>query len=199
MQLIFPVPNTSYEIMVFADDMKTVGIAYDPLSTRPPRSWTSECERCQLDDRSIPLKVRRAIRSLSTIVLVARGGYSIKVHTGKKHSHTIWVKAGLKDWHLSIRCRKQKLLSPMKITGCKGTITSQAGSMRKWRGPVLVRTIRMLLGARVGSENEVRAVMLSLPNDVWTSQRKHTHHAEIIQRAGLQLPPNHAYPVHAHH
>jgi hypothetical protein len=86
LKLVFAVPYTSYEILLVAGEGRVAGVAYEPLSTSPPRTWLSGCGRCLLGDRRSPLKVRRAVRCLATL-RPASTGYDVRVSTGRKTTH----------------------------------------------------------------------------------------------------------------
>jgi hypothetical protein len=181
-KLVFAVPYTSYEILVFVKGKKVAGISYDPLSTSPPRTWLAECERCCLGDRRVPLKVRRAVRCLSTLKPAVNGEYTVKVCTGKKATHAVKARRHQRDWTLTARDLRDKTLPDLKVAGHGGTYTSTSGKPRDYRAPVLLRTLRLLLTAREVSEQEIEAILRGLEKE--PVPHRHSHEAEMIQLVG---------------
>jgi hypothetical protein len=183
MRLVFTIPYTSYEILVFAKGERNTVITYDPLSTTPPKIWLAGCERCARGDRRVPLKVRRAVRCLATLKPTVNGGYTVKVCTGKKDTHSVKAQRSPRDWILTVRDLRDKPLPDLQVTGRAGTYTSTRGKPRDYRAPVLLRTLRMLLSAREASEQEVRAVLQGLaPGE----PQRHAHDDEVSLLAGYQ-------------
>jgi hypothetical protein len=182
-KLVFTVPYTSYEILVMVGET-IAGVAYDPLSTSPPRTWIAGCERCDSGDRRVPLKVRRAVRCLSTLKPPVSGGYTVKVCTGKKATHSIKARRHQRDWVLTARDLRDKTLPDLKVTGHGGTYTSTGGKPRDYRAPVLLRTLRLLLTAREASEQEVEAILQGLESE--PTPHRHSHDAELVQLADRQ-------------
>jgi hypothetical protein len=181
-RLVFTVPYMSYEILVFAGGERNSGITYDPLSTSPPKIWLAGCELCDRGDRRVPLKVRRAVRCLSTLKPTVSGGYAVKVCTGKKATHSIKARRHQRDWILAIRDLCDKTLPDLKVTGHNGTYTSTSGKPRDYRAPVLLRTLRLLLTAREASGQEVEAILRGLEKE--PVPHRHSHEAEMIQLVG---------------
>lgn len=190
MRLSFTVPYTKYEVTVLAEEGRTMGLAYDPLSTNPPTTWTSRCRECSEGSRRTSLKVRRAVRCLSTLEPRTSGGYYVKVSTGRKTSHTISASLRAGAWTLTVRNRGKKIV-PLVLTGSGGSHNILRGQPRLYRAPVLLRTLRMLLTAREPSVREVESVLRGL---VDLDHKRHSHDVELLTLAAKVLAPEKPAP-----
>ena len=188
MKLVFTVPYTSYEILTIVRGKEVAGITYEPLSTRPPKTWLGDCGSCLTGSRRVPLKVRRAVRCLATL-RPSGTGYDVRVATGRKTTHVVRARKIRDEWILTVRSRRDKTLPPLKVTGRDGAGSPAEGKPRDYRAPVLLRTLRMLLTARETTEQEVEAVLLGLGGD---SAHGHSHDGEATHLAGycrVSFPP----------
>jgi hypothetical protein len=177
-RLIFTVPYAGHDVLVIASGGRVAGIAYDPLSTSPPTTWLSDCERCLLGDRHVPLKVRRAVRCLTTLRRSGTG-FSVRVYTGKKCSHVVRARRHLGNWVLTVQSRRDESLDPLVIDVQGGVARATSGRPRDYRSPVLLRTLRMLLTAREASDREMKAVLQGLPREC--QPRRHDHDDYLLQ------------------
>lgn len=179
-RLVFTVPYAGREILAIVSEGRVAGVTYDPLSTSAPTTWVAGCERClTLRDRRVPLKVRRAVRCLSTLRLTTKG-FTARVVTGTEYTHVVRARRHQGEWVLSVRCRGNETLAPLEVTGSDSRVTG--GRPRDYRSPVLRLTLRVLLSAREPSEREVQAILSGLPGEA--PPRRHSHDAELVRLTG---------------
>ena len=127
--LLLTVPYVQTEVLVFVGRRGSRGVAYDPLSTRDPVPWSSDCPECRAGRIAAPLKVRRAVQTLCTARMTSPNSYDTQVVVGGDPRYYLQA---LRAWDLS--------------DGIERWAVAVAGKTRSQdlRSPVLRRTIDML-------------------------------------------------------
>lgn len=140
LRLRLTVPYVLHEVLAVVERRGSRGVSYDPLSTRNPVPWSSDCPECRAGKVKAPLKVRRAIQAMCTAKMTSPTSYTVQVVVGKDARYYLSAARG-KNNGWSVRSR---------------SAGSDPHHKRFWnrvppgdtRNPVLRRTVSLLLSAR---------------------------------------------------
>jgi len=168
--LIFTVPYTDIEILALMGDGGMRGIIYRPHKLTKPVPWLSTCPHCQRgEQRECPIKVRRSIQALCSIKPERPDGYRF---TLPNHYH-LYTRKNTRGWVIGVK--KPRSTMTLWARALAGEDESFEGSIRDFRSPMLLRTLKLFFSAREPNEREIRACLRPLrdhdPSSLKPSQR----------------------------
>lgn len=147
LRLHLTVPYVLHEVLAVVGRRNSRGVSYDPLSTRDPVPWLSNCPECRGGKVAAPLKVRRAIQTLCTARVTSPTSYTIQVVVGKNTRYYLSAVRGRNNgW--SVRSRSTRSDPHRKHAWTKIPLGDT-------RNPVLRRTAAMLASARSASGTQL--------------------------------------------
>ena len=160
-ELIFSVPCTDIKILAIIDEGGMRGAIYNPYRITKPMPWLDRCPHCKRgEQKHVPLKIRKLIQVLCSNKPDGPDGYRFTL----PNKYRLGARLTPKGWGIRIRKPGNGATLHVVKLGENEPIGLQESprefrSLREFRSPILLRTLRMLFSAKKASESEVQAIL----------------------------------------
>ena len=159
-RLTFKVPYSDIEIVMFATggEKRSHGFIYNPLKAVPPIPWSRDCPHCQKGPKDWKPSVQQAVRTLGSTRFDPPCRYEFEV--GRNYLMAGMFDRG--DWTLRIFRRDRQLV--MDVIQLAGKLPLYQGPTSDFRSRYIDRALKLILSARVPSDEEIQACLKGLLN-----------------------------------
>ena len=157
--LIFSDPYSEHEVLLLAHPPEVIGVIYHPRSTSTPIPWRSGCLHCVCGERlDLNLHIKREIKMLCTHK-TSRGKTMYKIPSNSQ-PYSLSLKPSLVGWQAEVARTGASLILNV-VHSFPGKIT-YSGELRRFRSPILHRSLKFLFSARQASKNEIASCLREL-------------------------------------